>query len=193
MLCRTCWYGGSGGLSSGGRVTRSRCSTAQAAPSSLTLPTHCAAPGMTCWPGMSCPSLPYPCTAFPLYCLCLSLPLPFLAFACHCLCPSLPYPGTAFPLYCLCLSVPLPFTAFACHCLCPSLPLPFTAFTLHCFCLSLPSPFLGALVTLQMQRSDPCKRIRRRRLLLLLHCREHLLTLALLYPVHVGQSTSQSG
>ncbi len=93
MLCRTCWYGGSGGPSSGGRVTRSLCSTALAGPSSLTLLTHCAAPGMTCWPGMSCSSLP----------------MPFTAYALHCLCPS------------LCHSLPLPFTAFALRCLCPSL------------------------------------------------------------------------
>ena len=156
MLCRTCWYGGSGGLSSGGRVTRSLCSTAQAAPSSLTLPTHCAAPGMTCWPGMSCPSLPLPVTAFALHCLCLSLPLPvtafalhclrlslplpFTAFACHCLCPSLPLPVTAFALHCLRLSLPLPFIAFDLPCLCPSLPLPLTAFVCHCL-----RPFLVLL------------------------------------------------
>lgn len=123
MLCRTCWYGGSGGPSSGGRVTRSLCSTALAGPSSLTLLTHCAAPGMTCWPGMSCPSLP------------------------------------------------MPFSAFALHCLCPLLPVPFTAFALHRFCPSLPLPFLAALVTFEMQRSNPCKRICRRRVLLLSHCR----------------------
>ncbi len=73
-LCRTCWYGGSGGLSSGGRVTRSLCSTAPAGPSSLTLPTPCAAPGMTCSPGMSCPSLRLPFTVFALHCPCPSLP-----------------------------------------------------------------------------------------------------------------------
>ena len=188
MLCRTCWYGGSGGLSSGGRVTRSLCSTAPAGPSSLTLPTPCAAPGMTCWPGMSCPSLPYPCTAFPLYCLCLSLPLPFTAFACHCLCTSLPLPVTAFALHCLCLSLPLPLIAFDLLCLCPSLPLPLTAFACHCL-----RPFLVLLSHCRCRGLTHAKEYAEEGLLLLLHCREYLLTLALLYPVHLSHSTSQSG
>lgn len=138
MVCRTCWYGGSGGLSSGGRVTRSLCSTAPAGPSSLTLPTPCAAPGMTCWPGISCPSLPLPFTAFALCCLCPSLPLPFAVFALNCLCPSLAFSRTAFVLHCLCPLLPLLFAGFALHCLCPSLPLPLTAFALRCLRPSLP-------------------------------------------------------
>ena len=168
MLCRTCWYGGSGGPSSGGRVTRSLCSTALAGPASLTLPTHCAAPGMTCWPGMSCPSLPLPFIAFALRCLGPSAPLPF-----RCLCPSLPLPFAAFATFALrylCPSLPLPFAASVLRRLCPSPPLPFAAFALHCLCPSLPFPYLAALVTLEMQWSHPCKTIRRRRLLLLSHC-----------------------
>lgn len=56
VVCRTCLRGGSTWQSRGGRAMRSPCSTVPAGPASQPSPTPCAAPGTTCWPGMSsCP------------------------------------------------------------------------------------------------------------------------------------------